>query len=303
MWRFNSAQVHRFYFLRARRLPVDCLHCMEEKGVQFPSGPQCGILVVMKFFRICLICLIGLIGLICWTPQKAFALSGADVASSYLIDDKQAVAGDILVNDTGKLVRASVEHDLRIFGVLTETAIIVVRSSDPDYKPVVRSGTASVNAVSTNGQIKKGDYVTSSATPGKAAKATISGYVLGTALEDLSQNTGVISVSIRPEYAEISNARTLARLLNYLTGDLFRNVKDQGQLPMVLRYLIAGLVMLACITISFFTFSRSVPKAIEAIGRNPMARSTIMLSLSMSIGLVIATIALGLIASIVILKI
>lgn len=252
--------------------------------------------------KILLVLILGVWGI--WgKPGAVNAFSGADVASSYLIDDKAAVAGDILINNSGQLVRAATEYDLRIFGVLTDTAVIVVRSSDPAAKAVVRSGMAAVNVTSANGAIKKGDYITTSATSGKGVKATISGYVLGTAMEDMADKTGVVTVSVRPEYAEISNARTLTRLINYITGDVFRNVKDQGQLPMVMRYIVAGLVMLLCLTISFVTFARSVPKAIEAIGRNPMARSTIMLSLIISIGLVIATIALGLVTSIVILKI
>ena len=235
--------------------------------------------------------------------QPVLALSGADVASSFEVADKEAVAGDILINDSGELVRSRAEYDLRIFGVMVDTGTIVIRSSDPTYKPIVRSGLANVNVTNANGAIKKGDYITTSATPGKVVKATISGYVLGTALENMTEKTGVISVSLNPEYAEISNARTLTRLINYITGDIFRNVKDQGQLPMVMRYIVSGLVMLLCILISFVTFARSVHKAIEAIGRNPMARATIMLSLAMSIGLVVATIALGLVTSIVILKI
>ncbi|MCL4398030.1 hypothetical protein M1403_03350 [Patescibacteria group bacterium] len=227
----------------------------------------------------------------------------ADIASSYPIADSQAVSGDILIATNQGISRASTEYDQRLFGVLTDKAIMVFRSADPNNKPVSRSGIAVVNVTNANGPISKGDYITSSATPGKGEKATISGYVVGQALEDMTGSSGQISVAVRVEYAEISNARTLSRLVDYVTADVFRNVKDQGQLSMVLRYIIAGLIMLTSIAISFVTFSRSVPKAIEAIGRNPLARTSIMISLSMSIGLVIATIGLGLAASIVILRI
>ncbi len=233
-------------------------------------------------------------------PQS---VSAADFVSSYQIADPQAVVGDILTTSNTGLVRAASDYDMHIFGVLADTATILIKSADPAYKPVVQSGTALVNVTNANGAIKKGDYVTTTAkNPGKGQKASISGYVLGTAMEDFSGTTGQISVVISPTYAEISNAKTLSRLLDYFTAGLFKNVSDQGQFPVVMRYIIAGIIMLLSVIISFLTFSRSVPKAIEAIGRNPLARSSIMVSLAMSIGLVIATLAIGLIASVVILK-
>jgi len=227
----------------------------------------------------------------------------SDVASSYQITDTNVVAGDIVSSGANGLVRSSTEYDMKIFGVYTETAAVIIRSADTTYKPIVRSGPAIVNVTSANGAIKKGDYITTSKNAGKGEKAALSGYVLGTAMEDLSGNSGTIQVAVQPEYAEISNAQGLARLFNYFTVGLFSSLQDQGQFPMVLRYIMAGLVMMLSIIISFITFSRSVPKAIEAIGRNPLARSAIMLSLAMSIGLVIITIGLGLAAAIVILRI
>ncbi len=233
-------------------------------------------------------------------PQPVLA---AGLVSSYPIADQQAVNGDILTTSNQGLVRPTTDYDMHIFGVLTDTAEVILRSSDPTYKPVVQSGTVLVNVTNANGAIKKGDYITTlGKNPGKGQKASISGYVLGTAMEDFNSSNGQISVNVNPTYAEISNARTLSRLLDYFTAGLFKNISDQGQFPVVMRYIIAGLIMLTSAGISFFTFSRSVPKAIEAIGRNPLARGSIMLSLAMSIGLVIATLVLGLVASVVILK-
>jgi hypothetical protein len=48
------------------------------------------------------------------------------------------------------------------------------------------------------GAIKKGDYLTSSPTPGHAMKMTTPGMALGVALEDFEAGTGVISTFVRP---------------------------------------------------------------------------------------------------------
>jgi F0F1-type ATP synthase membrane subunit c/vacuolar-type H+-ATPase subunit K len=228
-------------------------------------------------------------------PGSIFAVGG--IATSYKISDTNAVAGDIIVSNTTGLVRSASEYEPHIFGVLTDTATLVVRNVDTTYKPIIQFGTAVVNV---SGGIKKGDYVTTSKTAGKGQKATISGYVVGTALEDSAG--GRVTIMVNPEYAEISNARTLSRLLDYFTAGLFRNISDQGQFPKVMRYIIAGLIMLICAIISFVTFGRSVPKAIEAIGRNPLARGSILFSLAMSIALIIGILIIGLVASVVILR-
>lgn len=228
---------------------------------------------------------------------------GADVTSSYLVADNEAKAGDILVTAGKDFVRSTTEYDLRIFGVVADSALMAFVNPDPGYKLVARTGTAKVNVTAANGAIVRGDYITSSRSPGRGEKAVVSGYVLGTAMEDLPSGEGQIPVALKVEYAEISNARTLARMLNYVTGDLFKNVRDPGQFPMIMRYLMAGVVMMTSMAFSFLSFSRSVPKAIEAIGRNPLARGAIMLSMSMSIGLVVVTVGLGLAISIVILRI
>lgn len=240
----------------------------------------------------------------------------ADMASSYQVIDPAAATGDVMINTAKGLVRANTEYNPLMFGVFTDSAAIVMRSADPSFKPISRSGISLVNVTTVNGPIIRGSYVTTSAIPGKGMRASMSGYVLGTAMADLTPGVGekqtingkevyvgAIPVAMKIEYAEISNARTLARLMNYLTADLFKNVQDQGQFQVVMRYMMSGLVMLTCMVISFITFSRSVPKAIEAIGRNPLAKSSIMLGLAMSIGLVVATLGLGLVTSIVILRI
>lgn len=240
-------------------------------------------------------------------PPIAAQTLPADVTNSYKIADREAVDGDILVLGKDGLVRATTPYDSNIFGVLALEPAVVLRSSQEERKPVIRTGTALVNVTLENGEIRANDYITSSETPGKGQKATRSGYVLGVALESLSSAQATsgakVPVALRVEYAEISNARTLARLLDYLGASFLTNVKDPGKLSQIVRFLFAGLVLLVSFGFAFAAFYRSLTRAIEAIGRNPLARASIIFSLILNIGLILLIITVGLAAAVVILRV
>jgi len=51
-----------------------------------------------------------------------------------------------------------------------------------------------------NGQIKAGDFVTTSSTPGEAMKATEPGMILGLALEDTNTKNGLLKIRILIHY-------------------------------------------------------------------------------------------------------
>lgn len=253
----------------------------------------------MKYLLVVLV----IVSWLLFLPRPVAAdLPGIEVTNIFQISDKDAVDGDIMISSKNGFVRASFPYDNNLFGVLSKNPVVVYRS-DPTSIPIVRTGVTEVNVINTNGGIAKGDFITSSTTPGKGQKATISGTAIGIALEPLTGNSGRILVAVSIQYAEISNARTLARLFDAFGASFFSNLNDPGKLPQIMRYIAAGLVMIFSVVFAFFTFSRSIPKGIEAIGRNPLARGTIMLSIGLSIFLTIATIGAGLIAAIIILRV
>ncbi len=228
---------------------------------------------------------------------------GVEVTSVYEIPDTNAVEGDIVtVTDQG-LIRASKTFDNKMFGVIQETPLLVYRS-ETKGKPVMRSGIAQVNVTASNGVIKYGDYITTSTTSGKGEKATESGYVLGIALAsyDGTGGTGKIPIAIRIEYAELTNPRFAGRLFGFIGSSFLENVRDPKQLGIIIRYIAAGLVLLLSFTFAFLIFARSIPKSIEAIGRNPLAKSTIQFSMLINVGLLVLTGIIGIVASILIIR-
>ena len=238
-----------------------------------------------------------------------------EATSVYEIADNDAVEADILVATDKGLVRSSKSFDNKMFGVLTKTPILVYRDNSGKGKPVIRSGVTSVNITTSNGPIKYGDYITSSTIQGKGQKASESGYVLGIALGAFDGAgapqvdgpngkvaSGKIPIAIRVEYAELTNPRFAGRLFGFVGSSFLENVNDPKKFGNVVRYIAAGLVVLLSFTFGFLTFSRSISKSVEALGRNPLAKSTIQISMIINIGLLVVTGVVGIVASILIIR-
>lgn len=100
------------------------------------------------------------------------------------------------------VVRSSGEaYSDRIAGVVTSRSGFVAGSA-PDTYPVVVSGRTFIKVRDENGAISPGDALTTSSVSGFAMKATVSGQVIGYALESLASGEGSIQAFIRPQYKE-----------------------------------------------------------------------------------------------------
>lgn len=221
-----------------------------------------------------------------------------NVASTYQQIEDGVSNGDILVTaGANGFKRTDISYDNKIFGVFQEIPLIVVREASSSAKPILRSGDTTVKVSDFNGAIKKGDLITSSPVLGYGMKATDSGYVLGVALSDanltgnataLGKNvkTGEVSIALRIEFAEISTPRNTNRLLEAINSALFKVVQDPEKFPVFTRYLIAALIAIICFTIGFFAVSRSISNAVISIGRNPLARRSILFSVALQLVLV-----------------
>lgn len=232
--------------------------------------------------------------------------SGIEVTSTYKVADEEAQEGDIMSVSEQGLVRSSIGFDNKIFGILKEKPILVFRTIEAQDQPVIRSGVAEVNVTTQNGPIKYGDYITSSQIPGKGQKATDSGYVVGIALANFdgqgAETAGTVPIAVRIEYAELKSPRFAGRLFGFIGSSFLENVSDPKEFGKVVRFIAAGLVVLLSFTFGFLTFSRSIAKSVEALGRNPLAKSTIQLSMVINIALLVVTGIIGIVASILIIR-
>ncbi len=252
--------------------------------------------------RLCLLIFFLILCTFRFAPYAYAQNIPTDLANLYEIQDNSAVDGDILVYGDKGLVRADVPFSNKMFGVLQDRPLLVFRLPESKGKPIVRFGTAYVNVTAQGGAIKAGDYITSSRSSGKGQKMIQSGYVLGVALAELTDGEGKIPVAVRIEYAELTNTRSVLRLLDYFNIAAFQTGSDPDRASQFIQYLAAGLIVILALIVSFVVFGRSLIKSIEAIGRNPLAKNAIQLSLVINVVFTLSIVIIAVAVAFVILQ-
>lgn len=244
------------------------------------------------------------------------AFAQIEITGIYDVADQEAKDGDIVrfVPDN-QITRANSPYDLNIFGVVQSSPSAVYRRVDGSGTPIIRAGIAKVNVTTINGPIKTGDHITSSEIQGFGMKADVSGQVLGLAVSDFVEtdgqtlqyqgqnlNSGQIPVAIKIEYAELTTPRSAGRLVSSIGSSFLQALKQPQGVNDVIKYIIAGIILILSILFGFVILLRSLPKSIEAIGRNPLARRAIYFSVILNILLVLGLAVVGIIASLIIIN-
>jgi len=202
--------------------------------------------------------------------------------------------GSIVVLDKGVYKISNKKSDPNQVGVITlNPAVTLRRSANQNVYDVNTSGTTLIKATNRNGKITKGDYLTSSDTLGVAQKSTESEYVIGVAAEDFDTESGNVRVNIEPRYI----------LLNASTGTNLLNVVRQSSQSVFLapvdslRYILAAIVAIASFLFGFSIFGKITGSGIQALARNPLARSSIQINIIIEFILNIGIIIFGIIVS------
>ncbi len=116
-----------------------------------------------------------------------FYSGGADLAENYTSKDSLEKGEVVAIDpaDSHSVKRAGGQYQNNILGIVsTQPGFVAGAYTDNSY-PIALVGRVPVKVSTENGQIKAGDYLTSSSIPGYAMKANMAGRVLGKALEDL----------------------------------------------------------------------------------------------------------------------
>lgn len=227
-----------------------------------------------------------------------------NIAMTFEIADKDAVDGDIMSisADKSTIERSKITGDNRMYGVLVKNPEIVYRTRTDI--PIVRSGNAKVNVTNLAGPIAIGDYVTSSEIAGKGQRAEqLTGYMIGVALEAFDGKSGVdikgpkgetvksgqitVAVGIGPASPVLIRASGGALgFVRQVVNSVWYNISTSKQVERMLRLILAALLALLVIYISYRTFGKNITKGIEAIGRNPLARTSIQAMIILNVALI-----------------
>lgn len=279
--------------------------------------------------RVTFLALIFTLYALSFTFTNAQGLGG--VVNEYPVADNNIAPGDIVISSEKGLIRTNVAYDANLFGVAVEKGVVVFKAKGSgNTKPVSRSGIASVKVTTVNGPIKVGDYVTSSSISGYGMKVATSGQVLGTAMESFNPSTdsgqanlidynpakptkddqprkvatGTIQVAIQIEYKDVYVGKTAAvfNSLGNRFGSIVGNVAPPEKFADAAKYVVAGVIAIGSFLIGFLTFARTLPKGVEALGRNPLAHVAIQFSIVLHIIFTAVTTLMGVIAAILIIR-
>jgi len=222
-------------------------------------------------------------------------ISSSGIAQTVPVADTDVKSGDILCSYTQGIARCNREYDPSLYGVLTESPVAEVSDTDIDNgKLVVREGLTQVRVSGDNGAIAKGDLITTSSNPGVGQKGTENGYVLGISMDDYSpQNNSDIGtiqvlINIHPATTQAGARGNLLQFIRKgITVPVFQPLES-------FRYLLAIIIIIISFTLGLLYFGRASRAGIEAIGRNPLAKRVIQLTVLMNIVLTIVIVLVGL---------
>ena len=216
----------------------------------------------------------------------------------------QVEEGDVICSYSDGFDLCRTEFDNNIYGIIVVNPPVSFEAVDENgeiYPLVITSGIARIKVSAESGNISEGNKVTSSSTPGVAKLAARNGYVIGTALEDFEpgdpQQIGkiLVSVNIHPATGISTIRRDLIRALSEGITLTLLSPLD------VLRYILSAFVFVASFVFAFVYFGRVGKKAVEAIGRNPLAARLIQTNVFLHIIATVAIVVAGLIVSYLIL--
>lgn len=230
-------------------------------------------------------------------PAPADTVGEATLGVAHMVDvkDKNVKNGIVLAAGSQGAVATTIPYDSQVLGVVSRDAAIIINSKNTDNGvPVISTGTVYVYVSSLEGNIKRGDLVTSSVIPGVAVKATKEGYVLGTAAEDYSNSNKKVSdkIAVSLDLHYFNSKPTFPGTLS----DIFKLVlTPTKEGPSALfKYIMAAIVVLGSMILGFLSFGRAAAKGVEALGRNPAASRIIHLGIIFNVAIVVAIALAGL---------
>jgi hypothetical protein len=228
-------------------------------------------------------------------PSILAQVTSSGIAQTVPVEDSDAADGDIICTYLDAIKRCNRSYDPSTFGVITDNPAAEFTDTEVENgRLVVRDGLTSVRVSTANGPIGIGDFITTSETAGVGQKATENGYVIGVAMDEYSvaqsDQIGTIQVvlNIHPATTQAGARGNLLQFIRKgVTVPIFEPLES-------LRYLLAVIIVIISFTLGLIYFGRASRTGIEAIGRNPLAKRVIQLTVLLNIVLTIVIVLVGL---------
>lgn len=253
----------------------------------------------------------------------SYQVAESQVGQQLSVSGEFVSPGDIVVSDrlSGRFQLSNQPSSPNIFGIVVERPVMGFRSdTDEGGFMVVRTGQVLVNVSLLNGPIKSGDPLTTSLVSGHAMLASEEHrYLVGVALENFDGTGENVSEIIVPDRGQAVLTGKIrvdlqigSRSIEEQTGEDPENL-DEGVLSSfinnyienpwvtVVRYLLATLVALGSIYLSYRFFQLNVGGGLSALARNPLAKSPIQRMIILHITIMIFISLAGLSLSVFIL--
>lgn len=226
-------------------------------------------------------------------------VGSSGIAITVPIQGENVADASIICSEGEGYFPCNVAYSSSMVGVITDDPAVAFEGEQfENSRHLVFEGTTVVRVNGQNGNIELGDLVTASEVPGVAMVADKNGFVLGTAMEPFAPTTpdqeGLILVSLKIHPTiELSDSGT----------SLLENLRQGLAFPLLsplasLRYLLAFAIVVIGFVLGFFYFGRVAKSGVEAIGRNPLASSSIRMGIVFNVVLgiviVLASLALAL---------
>jgi hypothetical protein len=229
-------------------------------------------------------------------PMPVFATGTMSQGMAIDLDvgSNNIAEGSIISLINGKYRLSNTPYDNNVFGVVTDHPSVVFKDYATENKrSVVSIGKSILRVSSLNGNIKTGDYITTSTIPGVGQKATENGYVIGVAQQVYNSKDpnkiGTIYVILHLNFGLISMGLRENLLVAFRQG-----MRAPFSSPLnVMRYLMSAITALLSFGAGFWFFGRVSSHGVEAIGRNPLARKFILLSVLFNVAITVSVMLLG----------
>ena len=229
-----------------------------------------------------------------------------EAAVNYLeylpLENPEAQKGQIVVQKEGKFSLSSRPYQEEIYGVISPSqAKSIELKAEKNVHPVASQGVVFVSVSTLNGAIAYGDKITTSEIPGVGMKSSEAGMVVGYAQENLAQTDRpqLIPVLLHIHKASKDKPKLVlnSEKLPFIGGSAGLGVSQDK----IVRYLFSSFLTIFCIVVGILTFGRLAFKGVESIGRNPMAKKTILMGIVINSVITVVIILAGLIGSYLIL--